>query len=107
MIYKIVRNFDIKVYRYGGEEFCIVSEEEKSLSREIFESIRTNIKKIQFNFNNTPVTVTISIGISFRDKEEDYESLIKRADEMVYKAKENGRDRIEISVFKENEEIVW
>lgn len=107
LIYKIVRDFDIKIYRYGGEEFCIVSEEEKSLSREIFESIRSNIKKINFNFNNTPLTVTISIGIAFRDKEESFESLIKRADEMVYKAKENGRDRIEISVFKDEEEIIW
>ena len=77
------------------------------MSREIFESIRTNIRKINFNFNNTPVTVTISIGIAFRDKEESFESLIKRADEMVYKAKENGRDRIEISVSKEEEEIIW
>ena len=107
LIYKIVRDFDIKIYRYGGEEFCIVSEEEKNLSREIFESIRSNIKKINFNFNNTPLTVTISIGIAFRDKEESFESLIKRADEMVYKAKENGRDRIEISVFKDEEEIIW
>ena len=80
---------------------------EKNLSREIFESIRSNIKKINFNFNNTPLTVTISIGIAFRDKEESFESLIKRADEMVYKAKENGRDRIEISVFKDEEEIIW
>ena len=53
------------------------------------------------------MSVTISIGIASRDKVESFESLIKRADEMVYKAKENGRDRLEISVFKDEEEIIW
>ena len=33
--------------------------------------------------------------------------LVKIINEMVYKAKENGRDRIEISVFKDEEEIIW
>ena len=106
-IYKTIREFDVEIYRYGGEEFCIISKEDRVLSREIFESLRKNIKNLNFVFNNTRVVVSISTGVAFREKEEAYELLIKRADEMVYKAKENGRDRIEVSIIEDEEEIVW
>ena len=106
-IYKTIREFDVEIYRYGGEEFCIISKEDRVLSREIFESLRKNIKNLNFVFNNTRVVVSISTGVAFREKDESSEMLIKRADEMVYKAKENGRDRIEVSIIEDEEELVW
>ncbi|MAC85103.1 MAG: DNA topoisomerase 1 [Arcobacter sp.] len=107
LIHETVRNFDIELYRYGGEEFCLVSKENRSLSNEIFESLRKDVRKYPFIFNNIKVNVSISIGVTFRNEEDSTQSFIQRADAMVYQAKEKGRDRIEIAIHEDVEEIIW
>ena len=92
------RNTDF-VARYGGEEFVIVMYEANlddatSLCRRVQE----NLKKAQdLTFDGVKVDpVTMSFGISsvVPDKESNYESIIKHADDALYKAKGSGRNRI-------------
>lgn len=86
-----------RVYRYGGEEFLIVfvGEEKKD--------VLDHLNKIRKTIENTPIVhevhtihITISIGVSFVGNNEEIKDFIERADKAVYRAKENGRNRIEI-----------
>ncbi|MGB8453902.1 MAG: diguanylate cyclase [Anaerocolumna sp.] len=89
-----VRDYDY-VGRYGGEEFIILLPD---LSVEDAYQIADNIREsIQnFNFTKKNLTITISIGLT-EYQLEDTKAFIKRADTLLYKAKENGRNRIEVS----------
>ncbi|ERI93351.1 diguanylate cyclase domain protein [Clostridiales bacterium oral taxon 876 str. F0540] len=79
--------------RYGGEEFFIVlSELSFEEAYEVAERIRTNIES--FDFGVDDMKVTVSIGLSKLNKE-DEKQLVNKADTMLYKAKRNGRNRIE------------
>jgi diguanylate cyclase (GGDEF)-like protein len=42
------------------------------------------------------LSVTVSIGCTSHRAEDTYESLFKRADQALYRAKENGRNRVEL-----------
>lgn len=88
------------VYRYGGEEFCIillnVDEEDalKTASRLVREIESLNIPHA--GLNNNPVTVSIGVShvnlILSETNKESY-SLIKQADIALYQAKNSGRNR--------------
>ncbi|MFK4785694.1 diguanylate cyclase [Fusobacterium sp. MFO224] len=83
--------------RWGGEEFIGVFEnvnEEKML--QIAEKIRMLVENSEFNSEFGGIKVTISIGISLIEDDENIEELIKRADEGLYLAKNNGRNRVEL-----------
>lgn len=90
-----VRNTDI-VARYGGEEFIIILRNvEQKEAMAIGEKIRANIEKIKVY----PIkeTITISIGISQFPKHSQFkEELIEKADQALYRAKEKGRNRVEV-----------
>lgn len=94
-----VRTSDI-VGRYGGEEFGIVfPEANKDEIYDICERIRSNIESVNFIiFNEKKIKVTISIGICsiIINRDIESEEIIKRADEALYNAKRNGRNRIEV-----------
>lgn len=87
-----------KLYRYGGEEFVII------LSEIGLEKSKEVIEKINSNFNKTVsetlgFTCTFSCGlIELNDKTMQYrlEELVLRADELLYRAKNQGRNRVEI-----------
>lgn len=82
--------------RWGGEEFCVIvpNVEVKHMLR-IVEKIRQNIKNFDFNINKT---ITCSYGVSvYNEDNDDNLSFIQRADEAMYWAKKNGKDRIKIS----------
>lgn len=81
------------VGRYGGEEFLIVlpdADIENAYKKA--EYIRKGIKTIEFK-NDNPI-VTISGGV-IQFKQESCKDIVNIADQLLYKAKENGRDRIE------------
>lgn len=86
------------VFRLGGEEFGVVltdTDESNSakLARDICDAIRD--KKLKHENSSVNEFVTISIGVvcCIADDALDENILLSRADEMLYEAKNSGRDR--------------
>lgn len=81
-----------KLFRFGGEEFVILL---RSTSKEdanmIFERFRENVARYPFPQVGT---VTISIGFAHIDPFEPAVGIIGRADQALYFAKSNGRNRV-------------
>jgi len=93
-----LRGSDI-VARYGGEEFvAILPRRTIEEAHSIAERIRKVFAKTRFEFEEKDLNITLSAGVSaFKPSgEEDIskELLIKRADEALYKAKDEGRNRV-------------
>ena len=86
-----LRSTDI-VARYGGEEFVVLLlDTNRASGIGTAEKLRAAISAHPF----VPAGVTVSIGIaSFPDDAENAESLIARADQALYRAKEGGRDQV-------------
>jgi diguanylate cyclase (GGDEF)-like protein len=83
--------------RYGGEELSIVLTETDNLQARFgAERIRQIIEQRQFRIYDEDLKVTISIGIStFADDAEDPLIIIEKADHALYRAKQEGRNRVE------------
>jgi len=82
--------------RYGGEEFSIIMPETPGKKAGIFcDKIRRIIETTPFTYENKEVKVTISIGLATMAKHRETLSFIKAADEMLYLAKANARNRVE------------
>ena len=78
--------------RYGGEEFFIVLRNTKMANAlMVAERIRTTVENHQYDDG---VRATISIGLAVSGRGDSVESLVQRVDEYLYKAKEEGRNRI-------------
>lgn len=90
-----IRNEDILV-RYGGEEFLLLLPHE-TLSLEqthaIIDRLRVMVEAIEIIINGIRITPTVSIGVnSFTDHFKTMEDAIVGADQMLYKAKLQGRN---------------
>lgn len=86
--------------RYGGEEFvCLLSETDISGARITAEKIRQTISLEPFiSVGEDPVTLTVSIGVAcYPLHGSGYQSLIEAADQALYRAKEEGRDRVRMA----------
>jgi len=82
--------------RYGGEEFCIVLPEAESGGvSEFAEMLRSIVEQHIFEFESEQIAVTISLGIAHLNESMDGPvDLIKAADEKLYQAKNEGRNRV-------------
>lgn len=87
------------VGRVGGEEFVILlAETSLSEARAIAERIRVSVAPKTFHFGNHQVGFTASFGISSSgDYQYKYETLFKQADEALYKAKQGGRNQVQLA----------
>ncbi len=85
------------VARFGGEEFCIaLSNIDEKSAIGFFIKLKNIISKEKVIFKNSTIKYTVSIGATTKDKKENIEKLIQEADKALYRAKENGRDKVEI-----------
>ena len=92
------RNTDL-VGRYGGEELLIIM---PSLSLDDTarktEEIRAAIASTPVMHDGRSISVTCSFGVAwFDNQEESIQELLASADEALYKAKRNGRNRVEFA----------
>lgn len=89
--------------RYGGEEFVLILPE-TSLENALVVAnrIRLGVKETVFDTINGSFSVTVSIGISSNSKSEnsDYHQMLVEADQALYHAKNNNRDRVEVFPLK-------
>jgi len=106
-----------KVYRYGGEEFCVVFEEAGLKEAEkMMDEARAQLEKRDFvirthrrrtgeekegkgkDMLDSKVRITISVGVAQADKKAaHFHEVIKNADQALYKAKSKGRNRVVVN----------
>ena len=82
------------VARFGGEEFCVfLPDTDPKQAYELMEAFRQDISAKVFHFDNRDFNCTLSIGLTAKF-EKTIESMLKSADEHLYKAKELGRNQV-------------
>jgi len=88
-----IRNNDFFA-RFGGEEFMIIVQTPKlKKAVELAEKLRSTIEMHDFTLK---INVTCSFGVTSNEQDDTNGSIIYRADTALYKAKENGRNRVEV-----------
>lgn len=89
---------DAQVFRYGGEEFVILMPGANlQKARHIADVLRRSIEKVVVKDRRSGTVlgdVTVSIGVSQKAENEPSSELVARADELLYKAKNLGRNRV-------------
>jgi two-component system cell cycle response regulator len=92
-----VRGIDLAC-RYGGEEFVVVMPDtDMDLAWSVAERLRASVETAPFKISRSPhaLSITISIGIAGSEGANDSaEALLHRADQALYKAKRDGRNRV-------------
>lgn len=93
-----LRRYDIAA-RYGGEEFVLVlPETPPPEALAVAERLRESVQSMEFPRPMENLTVTISLGVATYPSEriDCIDSLIRQADEALYRAKQSGRNRVEV-----------
>jgi two-component system, cell cycle response regulator len=90
-----IRREDV-IARYGGEEFAIICPEIDAINATVFaEKVRKLVEKTAFKFEDTKIPVTISVGVtSVGSNVHDPAEFIKMADDKLYQAKSQGRNKV-------------
>ncbi len=91
---KLTRTGDI-ISRYGGEEFVALIHYGETIEvKNYLQRVKNIISNNKFIYKDNKIDVRFCAGVSFRDKYNSYEDCMKKADELLYIAKADGRDRI-------------
>lgn len=101
-MHSMVRSYDA-IGRYGGEEFLVVLPEcclecAAAFAERLCASIGN--ERMDTPEGMIPVTISLGVAASDREKRADGQALVRAADAALYKAKENGRNRVEIMKLK-------
>ncbi len=94
---KRIRKTDF-LARFGGEEFVLlIPGTPRDGGAQMLEALRTAIAGCPFHFKGEPVTITLSAGLTAFAPGDTAEAVFERADAALYRAKGNGRDRLELA----------
>jgi len=83
------------VIRWGGEEFLVIIEHLKNanMSYSLAQKIRENIKNANMG-DLGQITCSFGVGCTVVNKKEDFDALLQKVDDALYKAKNSGKDRV-------------
>lgn len=94
---KLVRANDYFA-RYGGEEFVVILQATSlKTAQEVAERIRQTIESHPFKFDDKAIKVTVSVGVSYRENGDNWEKIYNRADQALYRSKQEGRNKVTIA----------
>ena len=89
-----LRESDV-VGRWGGEEYlAILPACSQSQAVQLAEKLRQTIEKLSHSTPAGELKVTVSLGVAQQDGDEAFDSLVSRADQALYRAKDGGRNQI-------------
>jgi diguanylate cyclase (GGDEF)-like protein len=92
-----LRPHDLLV-RFGGEEFAILLPDTRiEEAKSIAERLRSMVAANEMRSGDLVFSITISIGIAAAKQEGKLEDFFDEADRALYRAKESGRNRVEIA----------
>ena len=93
-----VRETDF-VGRYGGEEFLVILPRTDMVGgRVVAERIRTQMENTRIDYDAAhALSLTVSLGVAERSDGDGVDAIVGRADVALYRAKENGRNRVELA----------
>lgn len=95
------------VARWGGEEFiAIVYNVDGARLRALAENVRLLVANSSVRIGEQDITVTVSIGATLLREHDTRESLIYRVDALMYRSKQEGRDRVSLDVDSEGDSEV-
>jgi diguanylate cyclase (GGDEF)-like protein len=83
--------------RWGGEEFVALVPGSLADAAAAAERVRMAFQRVAVEFDGHEIGATVSIGIACGSPNANIEALIARADAAMYRAKINGRNRIEVA----------
>lgn len=85
--------------RYGGEEFAIILPKHNlKQAVRIALSLKDHLMKSEIKLNQVRIKITVSVGIAhYPSNATTREELIEKADKALYRAKDNGRNRVELA----------
>jgi len=86
----------VKLARWGGEEFTLLISANKEQAIHFCELIRTTIEKNDFSSIAQDLSLTISIGLTDNSSLVEYNQMITHADHALYYSKHNGRNQVRI-----------
>lgn len=83
------------VSRWGGEEFLLLLPEIGATgAREVAEKLRASVAEAPFSTSAGALSITISLGIALCEGEPGPASVVQQADTALYRAKQEGRNRV-------------
>lgn len=89
-------NDNVHVARWGGEEFTLLIEGiEDHQAISYCDHLREKIANLDYTDLGENFAMTVSIGLAFSDQVRSYEDLLRSADKALYRAKQEGRNRVE------------
>jgi len=83
------------IARYGGEEFVFIfNNKSKDELLKKLNTLRESVAKLPFKFKSDKVSMTLSIGFTHINQEDNVHIAFERADTALYQAKEQGKNRV-------------
>ncbi len=84
--------------RWGGEEFiAIILNISRMKLAKVANKLRMLVSRSQHFTPGRTINVTISIGATLARRDDTVETIVKRADQLLYQSKQGGRNRVSLS----------
>jgi len=105
-ISSMLRSYD-SLGRYGGEEFLLIAPGcDLALAQKLAERIRSVIGDEAIDLGEDAAKVSVSLGVTLGTADSDPEFLVALADTALYRAKRNGRNRVEVGLELPEDEVL-